>query len=282
MTPAPSPTGSSAGRTGRSVPEPFRQPRRWSSWCQPQVGCGAAHDESGRPTISQMPEESDQPRARAGATKRHRTRAALLDAASQLFEAHGWAGTRVEDIATAAGVSSATAYNHFPTKHAIVGAVYEPVLSAVTLRVEQAHTDDRTAVELLGIAIRGTAEAARSRTNLTVAFVSAVQEAAALRGGEPPDPLDQNDPRSYVPLPAVISRVITDAQKKGELRAFPDGREVGATMINLLLLRVMNRREESAAMTAEVVLTLLLGALKPELLVAAGPNGRPFGPPISG
>jgi hypothetical protein len=106
-----------------------------------------------------------------------------------------------------------------------------------------------------------------------------VQEAAASRGGEPPNPLDQNDPRSYVQLPALIADVITDAQQKGELRTFPGGGEVGATMINLLLLRVMNRREESAAMTAEIVLTLLLGALKPELLVEAGPNGRPFASP---
>jgi AcrR family transcriptional regulator len=223
-----------------------------------------------------VPEETDDPRARAGATKRQRTRAALLGAATQLFETRGWAGTRIEDIAAAAGVSSATAYNHFPTKHAIVGAAFEPVLSAVTREVEQARTEGRPAVELLGMAIRGAAEAARARRNLTVAFVSAVQEAAALRGGEPPDPLDLNDPRSYVQLPSVIAHVITDAQQKGELRVFPDGQEVGATMINLLLLRVLNRRDESAAMTAEVVLTLLLGALKPELLVAAGPNGRPF------
>jgi AcrR family transcriptional regulator len=183
----------------------------------------------------------------------------------------------MEDIAAAAGVSSATAYNHFPTKHAIVGAAYEPVLSAVTLGVQQAAIEGRPAVELVSMAIHGTAEAARAQRNLTVTFIGALQEAAAQREGAPPDPQDHNDPRSYVELPAVIARVITEAQQSGELRDFPDGREIGATMINLLLLRVMNRRDESPAMTAEVVLTLLLGALKPELLVAAGPNGRPFG-----
>ncbi len=200
-------------------------------------------------------------------------------AATELFESRGWAGTRMEDIAAAAGVSAATAYNHFPTKHAIVGAAYEPVLSGTALRVQQLGTENRTAVELLGIAMHSAAAAARAHANLTVAFVSAVQEAAASREGAPPDPTDANDPRSYVQLPAVIARVIAEAQHKGELRAFPEGREVGATMINLLLLRVMNRRHESAAMTAEIVLTLLLGALSPELLVEAGPNGRPFSTP---
>jgi AcrR family transcriptional regulator len=237
-----------------------------------RVRTGAAYDQA-------VPEASDDPRARAGATKRLRTRAALLAAATQLFETRGWAGTRMEDIATAAGVSSATAYNHFPTKHAIVGAAYEPVLSDVTLRLEQAGAGSGTTVELLCTVIRDAAVAARARTNLTVAFTSAVQEAAALREGRPLDPEDPNDPRSYVQLPAAVARVVTDAQRTGELRAFPDGREVAASMMNLLLLRVMNRRAESPATTAEVVLTLLFGALKPELLVAAGPDGRPFASP---
>jgi AcrR family transcriptional regulator len=221
-------------------------------------------------------EETADPRARAGATKRSRTRAALLRSATELFETRGWADTRMEDIATAAEVSSATAYNHFPTKHAIAGAAYEPVLGPVALRVEQVRTEHLPAVELLCLAIQGTAEAARARTSLTVAFVSAVQEAAALRGGGRLDPEDRNDPRSYVRLPDIIAGVITDAQRAGDLRRFPPGAEIGATMINLLLLRVMNRRQESAAVTAEIVLTFLLGALKPELLVEAGPDGRPF------
>lgn len=229
-------------------------------------------------TITPVPEETDDPRVRAGVTKRRRTRAALLEAAARLYETHGWAGTRMEDIAAAAGVSTATAYNHFPTKHAIVGAAFEPVLSPVTAQVQQGQASGRPAVELLALAIRGAAEAARAKTNLTAAFIGAVQDAAALRAGRPPDPADQNDPRSYVPLPGVIAGVITDAQRKGQLRTFPDGVEIGASMINLLLLRIMNRREETADMTAEVVLTLLLGALKPELLVGAGPNGRPFAP----
>ena len=60
-------------------------------------------------------------RARAARTKRDRTRAALLSAADPAFAARGWARTRVEDIASAAGVSNATAYNHFPTKHVLIG-----------------------------------------------------------------------------------------------------------------------------------------------------------------
>jgi hypothetical protein len=37
-----------------------------------------------------------------------------------------------------------------------------------------------------------------------------------------------------------------------------------------------NRRGEPAEVTAEIVLTVLFGALRPEVLVAAGKDGRPF------
>jgi AcrR family transcriptional regulator len=70
-------------------------------------------------------------RARAAQTKRDRTRTALLVAADAAFAARGWARTRVEDIAKAAGVSSVTAYNHFPSKHALVGHVYAPLVRSL-------------------------------------------------------------------------------------------------------------------------------------------------------
>src|SRR6187397_907244 len=73
-------------------------------------------------------ERASESRARAARTKRDRTRAALLTAADPAFAARGWARTRVEDIASAAGVSSATAYNHFPTKHVLIAQVYAPLL----------------------------------------------------------------------------------------------------------------------------------------------------------
>ena len=74
------------------------------------------------------PAEPDDPRARAAQTKRDRTRRALLDAADATFGSRGWANTRMEDVAAAAGVSAATAYNHFPSKHVLVGCVYSPLV----------------------------------------------------------------------------------------------------------------------------------------------------------
>lgn len=68
-------------------------------------------------------EEPDEPSgARLGLRERRRraTRHDISDAALDLFERHGVAGTTVDDIAHAAGVSQRTFFRYFPTKeHAL-------------------------------------------------------------------------------------------------------------------------------------------------------------------
>lgn len=62
--------------------------------------------------------------ARAPLTARgQRTRERLLVAAREVFEARGFDGTRMGDIAEAAGVSHGTVYTWFPTKVDILHAV---------------------------------------------------------------------------------------------------------------------------------------------------------------
>jgi AcrR family transcriptional regulator len=52
-----------------------------------------------------------------------RVRAALLSAARTLFARQGVAGTTVDDIARLAQVSRATAFNYFPSKQVLLGAL---------------------------------------------------------------------------------------------------------------------------------------------------------------
>jgi hypothetical protein len=47
-------------------------------------------------------------------------------------------------------------------------------------------------------------------------------------------------------------------------------------IVNLLLLRSINRPDEPAEVTAELLLTVMFGMLRPELLTAAGAQARPF------
>ncbi|UDF05204.1 TetR/AcrR family transcriptional regulator [Asticcacaulis sp. AND118] len=50
-------------------------------------------------------------------------RDALLQAAYDLFSRHGYADTRMDDVAAAAGVSKGTVYLYFPTKEALFEAL---------------------------------------------------------------------------------------------------------------------------------------------------------------
>jgi AcrR family transcriptional regulator len=62
-------------------------------------------------------------------TKRQRQaeqrRAQLIDAALELFSAHGFEATRVADIAHVAGVAQGLLYHYFPTKESLLAAIIE-------------------------------------------------------------------------------------------------------------------------------------------------------------
>src|SRR5687768_18494101 len=103
-------------------------------------------------------ERLDDPRARSARTKRHRTRTALITAADAAFAARGWAGTRMEDIAAAADVSVATAYNYFPSKHAMLAAVYGPHVRTLLMQAERDIEDGRPVVDALTDQIHALAE----------------------------------------------------------------------------------------------------------------------------
>jgi AcrR family transcriptional regulator len=227
------------------------------------------------PPSEQAPERAIDPRARAAQTKRNRTRRALLDAADAAFSSHGWGDTRMEDIAAAAGVSPATAYNHFPSKHALVGHVYGPLVKPLVVQAERDIAAGRPVVDALSDQVKALARISHRYLKLTAALWSAVQEYTIKVAG-PPDPSDELDPRLLAPVPESIRLLVEHGQRTGELRRFPDSVEVSALIINLLLLRSINRQDEPAEVTAELLQTVMFGMLHPELLTGAGADGRPF------
>jgi AcrR family transcriptional regulator len=74
------------------------------------------------------------PRAR----RKEERPAELLDAALDTFRARGFAGTRMEDIATRAGVSKGTIYLYYPSKQAIFEALVRETLLPNLDRIEAA------------------------------------------------------------------------------------------------------------------------------------------------
>lgn len=214
-------------------------------------------------------------RARAAQTKRDRTRRALLDAADATFGSRGWARTRIEDIAAAAGVSAATAYNHFPSKHSLIGHVYEPLIRPLYVQAQRDVAAGRPAVAALEDQVRALARTAARHRELSASFFSAVQD-YTIRVEGPADPGDEIDPRLLAPVPDSIRVLIEHGQSTGELRSYPPAADISAMIVNTLLTRTMNRPDETADARAELLLTVLFGALRPELLLNGAADDRPF------
>src|SRR3972149_2892215 len=65
--------------------------------------------------------------AKTGSSSRggHRTRRRILAAALRLFSRNGFHGTSIRVLARSAGLTEAAIYYHFPSKRAIVEALYE-------------------------------------------------------------------------------------------------------------------------------------------------------------
>ena len=220
-------------------------------------------------------ERACESRARAAQTKRDRTRAALLGAADPAFAARGWARTRVEDIASAAGVSNATAYNHFPSKHALIGHVYAPLVQTLRTQAYRDIATGRPVVPALIDHLRALVRIAWRNRELSDGLSAGIAD-YSVRVGRPADPHDENDPRVLAPVGDVAIELISRGQQVGELRPWPPAEEIGMTVVNLLLIRAVGRPHDPPEYTAELMLTLLFGALRPELLVDAGPDSRPF------
>ena len=67
---------------------------------------------------AENPRSPRKPRADA-----QRNRELIIQVAKEAFTQHG-AGTSLDDIAKQAGVGAGTLYRHFPTREALLGAVY--------------------------------------------------------------------------------------------------------------------------------------------------------------
>jgi AcrR family transcriptional regulator len=219
-----------------------------------------------------VPEQVADSRARAAHTKRTRTRAALITAAGTAFATQTWASTRVEDVAEAAGVSVATAYNHFPTKHALVGAVFAPMLADLLAETDRDITEGRPVVEALTDRIHGLARLTWLHRGLTAAFTAGVFE-YTIRVGRTPDPDDDGDPRNIAPLLQIVLRLVHHGQITGELRDSPSAVEISAAVVNLLMVHSINRKDEPPEITANLLLTILFGALRPELVASGELDG---------
>jgi AcrR family transcriptional regulator len=83
------------------------------------------------------------------------TRGQLIDVATGLFAEHGYEGTSIEAVLTAAGVSRGALYHHFAGKEALFTAVLDALNERITLQLTEiigASADPAEAVRTAALA----------------------------------------------------------------------------------------------------------------------------------
>jgi AcrR family transcriptional regulator len=210
-----------------------------------------------RPMLDDPHARADAGRQRAAETKRARSQERLIAAATELFAERGWYGTRVEDVAALAGVSVATAYNHFPNKYHLLSAAYAPLLLPVNDAVAADLATTMPIDEVLHRGVHALCRMARQYRAMTVAVLSALPEIYARQG----EPIEPNDPRFQVDMEGPVRDAVEAGRARGELPDGPGPTEVALAVTGVLCLRILTRPEESPQETADLLLRMLRGGL---------------------
>jgi AcrR family transcriptional regulator len=174
-----------------------------ASGLQPGLGDDDMSTTAGPPAASPHPAAADAKPLRADA-KRNQQR--LLSAAAGVFAERGADSASLEEIARRAGVGIGTLYRHFPTRQALLEAVYQDQIEALRARADEliATTDPVSALSGWLLAV-----AAWSKTKQTL-----VTALMATSDAESPV-------RSYCGklIRDTAGDLVTRAQKAGQIRA---------------------------------------------------------------
>jgi AcrR family transcriptional regulator len=144
------------------------------------------------------------------AAGRQRRLARILGAAEELFAAHGFAKTTVDEIAAAAGVSKGLVYDHYPSKEALLGAVWDRLVAAWTEAVRTSKFSDGSIADAIGELLRISLEYVRD--NPLLRRIIALDPGALIPGGRESQVAFARQYR------ASLEPILARGVRRGELR----------------------------------------------------------------
>jgi AcrR family transcriptional regulator len=166
----------------------------------------------------------------------------ILEAALEEFTKHGYAGTRLDDVAARAGVTKGTIYVYFPNKdqlfHAVVRKYQRPLLQDVHQFIGISKT---SAVEFLRTFLRFIYEAMQADRECREVFRLMIAEAERF-----PELAEAYHREVIAPLLGILREVIEAGVARGEIRQspaleFPEIVIAPAALMHLWLLVFANR-----------------------------------------
>lgn len=145
---------------------------------------------------------------RAAGRQRRLTR--ILMAAEELFASQGFAKTTVDEIAAAAGVSKGLLYDHYVSKEALLGAIWDRLVEDWTRAVRETKFDETAIADSIGAMVRSSLEYVRA--NPLLRRIIAIDPGALIPGGR--ESQIEFARRYRAGLEPVLARGI----RRGELR----------------------------------------------------------------
>ena len=194
---------------------------------------------------------------------------AVLEAALDQFAARGFAATRMEDVAAAAGLSKAALYLYFPSKDALFRALVER-----RIRPLQAHLEAVAAADLDPLAgLRAITTAwSKAMQDPRLAAIPRIVLAEAPRFPEIAANINGADES---PVNALIERLISASVAQGLFR--PVSTEAASRALIAPLLIEIWRREAFAGLETRTSMDVAAGEILDLFLngVAVAPGARP-------
>ena len=186
---------------------------------------------------------------------REATKAAILEAAEDVYSRHGLASGRMEQVAATAGVSVGTLYNYFASREALVAAVHAARRSELLDRIEQAlaATPERFEPRLGALLSAIFTHLAAHRRFLSL-FIQESPDASATQG--------ETSAQTQLEIRSRVCAVIELGVAEGKLRNEPP-RFFAAVLIGMvraILASLDDGEADAESMSARVERAFLDGA----------------------
>lgn len=190
-----------------------------------------------------------EPAPRRGRTKDRSKDAAVLDAAVRLLASHGIAGTSMDRVAAAAGVSKVTVYSRWRTKNELVGAA----LAHLRLgRVPEPTGDVRADLVALLVAMR--------EQYAEVGAMSILGTCLADEHGSGGELLGIVREATLLPRRALFAAILAAGVQRGELREDLDVEDATSLVVGTLYADHLAGRTTVPEAVVDLVLTGLRAA----------------------
>jgi AcrR family transcriptional regulator len=177
-----------------------------------------------------------------------RNYARLLSAAATVFAEHGADDASLEEIARRAGVGIGTLYRHFPTRQALLEAVYRDQVEALRLRADELLESDSPG-DALAAWLRAMVAFSSTKHTLTSALLETLGKESDLLSSCSKVIRDSAD------------ALVAHAQKAGVVREDVDAKDV----IRLVhAVNIATQRAPTDPQQTDRLLGLILDGLRPQ------------------